>query len=236
MVIRALLLLSLACPAWGPGEHVERVEPAPGVFLVARPAIDGGPFWQSVVLLLSHGDEGTLGLIINRATDVPLSEALPDLNGEGAKSLPLHFGGPVALDGLLFLFVADEPPDGVAQVMANVYFSGDRKVLERLVKRSSKRKEESRLKIYLGHAGWAPGQLQGEIARGSWDLVRADVFTVFQKEPEQIWLDLSRGATTVVDDRQDCRAQSRDRARVIAGADTEPLSRPSSRSGLAGAR
>ena len=169
------------------------VKPAAGVFLVAKPSIDGGPFWQSVVLLLQHDENGTLGLIVNRATDVPLSEALPDLEREETK-LPLHFGGPVALDGLLFLFVADEPPDGVAHVMGSVYFSGDRKILDRLLKESKRRPG---LKVFLGHSGWAPGQLLSEIARGSWELVRADAQTVFEKDPEKMWKDLSHSGTVV---------------------------------------
>jgi putative transcriptional regulator len=190
-VIHSFSLLLLAGAAAAP--RAEPVKPGQGVFLVAKPSIDGGPFWQSVVLLLQHGDSGTLGLIINRATDVPLSEALPDLEREEPK-LPLHFGGPVALDGLLYLFVADERPDGVAHVMGNMYFSGDRKILDRLLEKET---DGHRLKIFLGHSGWAPGQLLGEIARGSWELVRADMFTVFEKDPEKIWKDLSHAGTVV---------------------------------------
>jgi putative transcriptional regulator len=55
------------------------------------------------------------------------------------------------------------------------------------------------LKLYLGHSGWSPGQLQGEILRGSWILVPADAFTVFQKSPEAIWPELARIGVTVAD-------------------------------------
>jgi putative transcriptional regulator len=189
-VVLPLLLLPLAAEA-----TAAPVKPEAGVFLVAKPSIDGGPFWQSVVLLLQHDENGTLGLIVNRATDVPLSEAVPDLERDGTK-FPLHFGGPVALDGLLFLFAADEPPDGVAHVMGSVYFSGDRKILDRLLKKSQK---GHRLKVFLGHSGWAPGQLLSEIARGSWELVRADAHTVFEKDPEKMWKDLSHAGTVIAE-------------------------------------
>jgi putative transcriptional regulator len=182
----------------GPSEAAkpaESVKPGPGVFLVAKPSIEGGPFWHSVVLILAHGDEGTLGLIINRATEVPLAEAMPDLKDDRAKTHALHFGGPVALNGLLFLFRSEDPPGDVAPVMGNVYFSGDRKILEKLV---SGGENQDRLKLYLGHAGWAPGQLQNEIARGDWSLAPADAFTVFQKEPDAIWPELSRNTGKVV--------------------------------------
>jgi putative transcriptional regulator len=170
------------------------VAPAPGVFLVAKPNIDGGPFRQSVVLLLDHGSQGTLGVIVNRATEIPLSTVLDDLDADETGDPALNFGGPVALDGLLFLFQSEAPPDDGTSVMGDVYFSGERKVLEKLLKR---KEDRDRLKLYLGHAGWAPGQLQGEIARGSWTLVPADAFTVFQKSPEAIWPELSRIGITV---------------------------------------
>jgi putative transcriptional regulator len=191
----ALTLLLASWTLAAPLQVVKPVEPGPGVFLVAKPSIDGGPFWHSVVLVLEHGDGGTLGLIINRATEVPLAEAVPDLKDDNAKTHSLYFGGPVALDGLLFLFRSEDPPDEVAPVMGNVYFSGDRKILEKLVSGGEK---QDRLKLYLGHAGWAPGQLQNEIARGDWILARADAFTVFQKEPDAIWQELSRGNGKVV--------------------------------------
>ncbi len=169
------------------------VVPAPGVFLVAKPSIDGGPFWQSVVLLLAHGDGGTLGVIVNRATEVPLSQVLSDFE-KGSADPSLHFGGPVGLDGLLYLFESDDPPKDVNSVLSGVFYSGDRKLLGKLLK---KKEGRGRLKVYLGHAGWSPGQLQGEIARGSWTLVPADAFTLFQKSPEAIWPELAHTGVTV---------------------------------------
>jgi putative transcriptional regulator len=191
-VVGRLLILSALAQA----EPPRAVAPRAGVFLVAKPSIDGGPFYHSVVLLLAHGDEGTLGVIVNRATEIPLSEVLSDLDDE-SDDPELQFGGPVAMDGLMFLFRSDEPPEppeNVKNVMGDVYFSGERETLQDLLKRKDDR---DRLKVYVGHAGWAPGQLQGEIARGSWSLVPADAFTVFQKSPEAIWPELSRAGVTV---------------------------------------
>jgi putative transcriptional regulator len=178
MLGTALLLSALA------------VAPAPGVFLVAKPSIDGGPFWQSVVLLLAHGDEGTLGVIVNRATEVPLSQVLSDFE-KGSTDPSLHFGGPVGLDGLLFLFESDDPPKDVKSAIDGVFYSGDRELLGKLLKK------KDRVKVYLGHSGWSKGQLQGEIARGSWSLVPADAFTLFQKSPEAIWPELAQTGVTV---------------------------------------
>ena len=170
----------------------EPVKPAKGVFLVARPTIDGGPFFESVVLLLSHGEDGTLGLILNRATRVSLSEALPGLD-EGANPHTLYFGGPVALEGLLVLFRSVVPPENAEAVMEDVHFSGDRDVLAKLV---SEDRQTDELRIFIGHSGWAPGQLDAELLRGAWDVMRADAFTVFQTEPELLWEHLTMSGRT----------------------------------------
>jgi putative transcriptional regulator len=199
------------------------VAPAPGVFLVAKPSIDGGPFWQSVVLLLAHGDEGTLGIIVNRATDIPLSKVLSNLDKESVDP-SLHFGGPVGLDGLLFLFESDEPPKDAKSVMDGVYYSGDREVLQKLLK---KKADRDPLKVYLGHAGWAPGQLQGEILRGSWSLVWADAFTVFRKSPDAIWPELAGSGATVAGFLGKFRTDEITSARGPDGsARARPLARP----------
>ncbi len=189
MVGRLLILSALAL-----AQPPRAVAPAPGVFLVAKPGIDGGPFHRSVVLLLAHGGEGTLGVIINRATEIPLSRVLSELDARETGDPALNFGGPVALDGLMFLFQSDDAPADAKSVMGDVYFSGDRELLETLLK---KKEGRDRLKLYLGHSGWAPGQLQGEIARGSWTLIPADAFTVFRKSPEAIWPELARIGVTV---------------------------------------
>ena len=187
----ALSMMFLGTSA--PGQ--EKIVPAKGVFLVAKNEIEGGPFYQSVVLLLAHSDKGTIGLIVNRTMGIPLSKALPELGRE--TSYELYFGGPVELSGLLYLFRSSERPEQVDEadhVMADVYYSGDRELLEELME-SDKKTDE--LHLFVGHSGWAPGQLDGELVRGSWDVVRADAFTVFGKDPATMWDELSKDSRVI---------------------------------------
>ncbi len=180
--MRPLVVLVLIALATGASAQ-ERVMPARGVFLVAEPSIEGGPFYESVVLVLAHGKEGTLGLILNRRTRIPFSEVLPELD-VGEPSQKLYFGGPVALEGVLVLFRSETPPEGAETVMEGVHYSGDRNVLEKLLKGEEPSDE---LRLFIGHSGWAAGQLDAELLRGSWDVLRADVSTVFRTEPESLW-------------------------------------------------
>ncbi len=176
--------------ARAPGQ--EQLAPAKGVFLVSKSEIEGGPFYQSVVLLIAHSDKGTLGLIVNRTTEIPISEALPGLGRE--TSHELYFGGPVELSGLLYLFRSSKPPEDADHVMGDVYYSGDRELLEELME-SDKKTDE--LHLFIGHSGWAPGQLDAELVRGSWDVVRADAFTVFGKDPATMWDELSKDSRVI---------------------------------------
>ena len=202
--ILSMMLLGASAPGQG------KLAPAGGVFLVAKNEIEGGPFYQSVVLLLAHSEKGTLGLIVNRTTEVPLSEALPELGRE--TSHELYFGGPVELSGLLYLFRSSEPPeqpelvDDADHVMGDVYYSGDRELLEELMDTDKKTDE---LRLFIGHSGWAPGQLDAELVRGSWDLVRADAFTVFGKDPETMWHELSKDSRVIARSSRPSRPSSR---------------------------
>ena len=186
---RRFLSLVLVCVLLaGAGAFLEAetaaIEPAKGVFLVAKPRLQG-TFQETVVLLLNHSEEdGTIGVIINRMTKVTLSEVLPDLDLEDQPTHRLFFGGPVAMNALLVLFRTGNPPQGAPHVMWDVYFSGERDVLEELLRRN---KEPKEMHIFMGYAGWGPGQLQWEINRGDWQLTRGDRETIFEKEPDLIW-------------------------------------------------
>jgi putative AlgH/UPF0301 family transcriptional regulator len=79
-----------------------------GMFLVAHPDMLDPRFQQTVILLLSHGKRGTLGLIINRPTRTQLSQALPDLEIPNKARHLLFFGGPVGINSLLFLVRSPE--------------------------------------------------------------------------------------------------------------------------------
>ncbi len=157
--------------------------PAQGVFLVASQQMLDPRFERTVILLLIHGEEGSVGLILNRPTQVPLAEAVPEFNNSGAQHR-LFFGGPVAMNTLMFLVRGKAPPAQAAAVLEDVYVGADRQGLRQLLRQPA---GAARLRLFFGHAGWGPGQLNAELATGSWRLFAADAAAVFDTQADTLW-------------------------------------------------
>jgi putative transcriptional regulator len=96
----------------------------------------------------------------------------------------VYFGGPVGFESVWFLFRAAQPSEHAIQACDGVYLSADPELLLRLLARS---KPMDGLRIFLGHAGWAPGQLQAEIERRDWTSKRAEMGAIFSGKSEHPW-------------------------------------------------
>ena len=158
-----------------------------GVLLVAHPSLTDPNFQQTVVLICEHEAEGTLGVIINRPTAVPLSEALPNVSVLKGTSYVLFAGGPVQPDGILMLFRIVEAPERMKKVIERVYLGLHQETLERVI---TKPQPTETFRAYAGYTGWAPGQLEFEMAMGSWAVVPADPSSIFDKAPETLWAEM----------------------------------------------
>ena len=161
-----------------------------GVLLVASPSLDDPNFRQAVVLVVEHGPDGTVGLILNRSTNVLLSHALPDLTVLKGTSYRLFAGGPVESSRLLLLFRLKEPPADARSVFDGVYVGGTSKVLERIITQA---KPTETFRAFAGFAAWAPRQLEAEMLVGAWGILPPDSFSIFDQDPATLWQDcLSR--------------------------------------------
>jgi putative transcriptional regulator len=163
------------------------VPPAKGRFLVATERMGDPRFAEAVILLVEHGRGGATGLIINRPTEMKLSEVLPDLGTPAVPDRPVYFGGPVDVTRLSILIQSEGEPVDAARVFGNVYATGSRKSLEQLL---SGEADSGTFRIYAGYAGWAPQQLEREITAGAWHVTEADTASVFVKEASRVWPDL----------------------------------------------
>src|SRR3972149_9603051 len=156
----------------------------PGVFLVATPALEDPNFIHTVILLVSYGKDGTVGLVINRPAGLSLQQVLPDLKGIEKRSLPLYLGGPVSRNSLYVLFTSDHPPQGAQKVFDRIYFADRKDVITPLLQ---KQDLGDKVRVYAGLAGWFHGQLEQEVRRGAWVTMEADSKMVFTDNPLRVW-------------------------------------------------
>jgi putative transcriptional regulator len=155
--------------------------PAQGKLLVATDVVQGELFANTVVLLLHYDETGAFGLVVNRPTDVKPEELLADEEAIAGYSGTLFWGGPVQMDSLRALMLTDEPPDDAEEIIESVYLVSYEDALEGVPG------DPASLRFYIGYAGWAPGQLDNELARGSWRILPATDELVFAAEPARLW-------------------------------------------------
>jgi putative transcriptional regulator len=167
---------------------------APG-FLLASPPLGDPNFDRTVVLLALHSDEGALGFVVNRSAPLTLGELLGHAGYEGLSDdpSPVWIGGPVQPQSAWVLFddPTMEPGDGVIEVGRRLRISSSRahfdQLAEQLRQRQPTERRIGRQMVMLGYSGWAPEQLEGEIARGAWLPVPLDETIVFDVEAGKRW-------------------------------------------------
>jgi putative transcriptional regulator len=153
-----------------------------GQLLIASPSIHDPNFRRAVVYMTEHGDDGAMGLVLNRAAETTVGEAVPDLAWLADGDAVVHVGGPVAPQSVVVLAEFEEPTlsallvdDDLGFVPAEV---DDVDALSGALRRR---------RVFAGHAGWGPGQLEAEMEEESWIVepaMREDVFTA---EPDELW-------------------------------------------------
>ena len=157
-----------------------------GVLLVASPSLNDPNFHHTVLLLVKHGSEGTLGLVLNRSTNVLLSQVLPNLTALSGTDHRLSVGGPVEPTRLLLLFRLKEPPPDARPVIDGLYVGSAPGLLERVL---SEAKPTEVFRAFAGYAGWAPGQLEFEMRQGSWAILPLEGIDIFGKDQTSLWFD-----------------------------------------------
>jgi putative transcriptional regulator len=160
-----------------------------GKFLVASEKIKDPRFAKTIILLVNYDSRGAVGLIINRPTETKLLHVLPDVKGIQKAPDNLYFGGPVAFDQITMIIQSSTKPEESEKLFDDIYISNSLNLLERIIEH---RKADQRFRFYSGYAGWSPGQLESEIARKDWIILKSDPDILFDKAPEKIWQRLVR--------------------------------------------
>jgi putative transcriptional regulator len=183
----AALLAVALCGATSPASAEPTLQA--GTFLYADPTLVGSVFESSVIVLVHVDPRGTTGLIVNKPTKL---HAHTLLGVDGAERLrrPLYLGGPVGTEGVSALVRLEAgSPDRVLHVIDDVFYVTDLDAVGRSLREPA---PDRRVRVFAGSSGWGPGQLEGEIARGSWVVAKGEVDAIFSDEPETLWEEVYR--------------------------------------------
>lgn len=158
-----------------------------GQLLVATPEMQDPRFVETVIYMVKHDATGAFGLVINRPlAKGPIEDLLKGfgVGGEGAKGeIVIHYGGPVSPRQGFVLHSDDFLLDTSTVVKDGIAMTADTKLIQAISRGQGPRQSL----LMLGYAGWAPGQLEGEIQAGSWFTVLADKALIFGQDPDRKW-------------------------------------------------
>jgi putative transcriptional regulator len=155
-----------------------------GKFLVARGFMRDPNFSGTVIFLIRYDLLGALGVVVNRPTEILLSDALPNVDWLKESQSRLMWGGPVERTRLTILALSKEPIEGAKHLRGNLYVGWDIEQFRDLLEGRSG--EIRAVRAYGGYAGWAPGQLAGEVERGGWRVVDAPEEVIF-RDTSRLW-------------------------------------------------
>lgn len=160
------------------------MEPDRGRLLVAAPGLPDPNFETTVVLLLEHGVEGTLGVVLNQPSEVGLADALDEWEPYAAEPPVFFVGGPVGQGSILGLArVSGDEPIGVRPLVRDIG-------LIDLEMGPTALGLEGPVRVFAGYAGWGAGQLELEIEAGTWFILEVRTEDVFGADPESLWRDV----------------------------------------------
>lgn len=151
---------------------------------MATPNLGDPNFDRTVVLVLEHGHEGALGVVLNRPSELDVAEPLPEWARAAADPAVVFIGGPVAPSAAVCLARLDASQDTagwqvvVGQTVGTLDLDADPdEAIPRL----------RDLRVFAGYAGWGPRQLEGEIADGGWFVVDAEAADPLSSAPGDLW-------------------------------------------------
>ncbi len=149
-------------------------EPQRGRLLIAGPGLGDANFDRTIVYLLDHGADGSLGVVINRPSQFEVAQALPGWSGVVGPPPVVFSGGPVEPGVAMGLARYHDPAEGIGSVD-----------LSRDPEPATTGIEVVR--VFVGYSGWGAGQLDLELEAGAWFVVDAEPSDLFSPEPENLW-------------------------------------------------
>jgi len=159
------------------------LSPEKGRILISEPFLQDMYFQRSVVLLIEHNTNGSMGFVLNKKTELCVNDYFDGF--ESASRIPIYLGGPVSPDHLYFIHsLGSIIPDSV-QIADNLFFDGDFESLNYYI--MSGQPIDGKIKFFLGYSGWTKNQLESEIDQDSWLVSKSSGQNIIHAEGESFW-------------------------------------------------
>jgi putative transcriptional regulator len=156
---------------------VNGVDSLRGQLLISSPLLHDPNFRRTVVLMTHHDEEGAMGLVLSRPSELRVAEAVPELASFPGTEELVYVGGPVQPEAVVVLIDHEAEPE--LPIVGNVAFMQAGADLDEL--------DAVRARVFAGYSGWGPGQLEGELDESSWIVVPAEAEDVFAPDPDELW-------------------------------------------------
>lgn len=153
-----------------------------GKVLLAEPFMLDPNFKRSAVILCEHGEEGSVGFIMNKPLNMRVDELIEDFPEFDSEVL---FGGPVQTDTIHYIHNVGELLEGSVKISDGVFWGGDFEKLRFLI--SSDLILPDNIRFFVGYSGWSEGQLMDEMVYGSWLVANMDANYLFRSKPKKLW-------------------------------------------------
>jgi putative transcriptional regulator len=152
-----------------------------GQLLVAAPSLLDPNFRRTVVLVGAHSEEGAMGVVLNRPSEVTVGEAVPQLEQAVGELETVYVGGPVQPSSIVFLAEFLDPSPAGLLVLGRIGFPAPEADIDELSDAIARRR------VFAGYAGWGEGQLDEELDQGDWIAQPARPEDVFTQDPDELW-------------------------------------------------
>lgn len=154
-------------------------------FLIAMPAMADPHFSKTLTFICEHNEQGALGVVVNRPIDLTVHALLEQIDlkpqSDAAKLIPVHYGGPVQTDRGFVLHSPAGAWQSTLAVSDSIGLTTSKDILQAVAQGEG----PAQMLVTLGYAGWAPGQLEREMAQNAWLTVQADPRILFDTPAER---------------------------------------------------
>ncbi len=159
------------------------LQPEKGKILISEPFLQDVYFQRSVVLLVEHNEDGSMGFVVNKPTNLIVNDFFPEL--KNFPKIPIYLGGPVSSRRLFFIHSLGTIIPGSIKIEENLYFDGDFEVLKHYMLNGNPIDEH--VKFFLGYSGWTKDQLYGEIVSDSWLVSHSSNRSLILAHDDSFW-------------------------------------------------